>query len=612
MLASDSSEVMHETVVSPKTTVTMSSSRSIAWDTAFEKGLFSDITVSALSKTFRLHKVVLQQSPYFSRLLLGGAEGEAMVVDDYLNLEVAGDPRITKESLEIALWDLYTCSSEHRKARINPSNILYVLATACFFELTDLIEYCNEEALASLSRQTILHYTIDLDKIRPPQDLSKSRNEQEYFRLLKIYHSSIQSAVLSYLCQLINVTLSEASSGVDRSSGRLEGGQVDTLFEDMPVRWLKRVIECDALCIVDEFERYELLKCIALERRRASRKKRPADNGQMDGSKSGVSRLFGSYMAFGGMVGAKKAKLSDGSSDNSSPSRDASSSAKDIYSTPQKATLESRVNGPGLINLYGIHDSARSEAEEQEDSVIMSIFQNSIIYTYMTFAQLEKVKADRIVPDSSVLQSFWMQAELTSRFASPNPASRQPAILPTLRPFRFAAHFKDVRAFFNLDSPNAAAAPRKMMVSESIKCAGVDYRVLLGLSDDENHSATSSSSTLEQLGKPPSGKARDAEDKSTDDDISMRRLTLKAHLQRNRNSGANAGSAASTAVSYSIYVFDVASFSEGGDRWKQFHKPLTACDFDGNGFVKGFPLPPAVKDKRSNLWLIVNINLVKE
>jgi hypothetical protein len=522
------------------------------------------------------------------------------------------------------------------------------MATACFLELTDLLEYCHEEILASLSRHTILQYTIDLDKIRPPTDASRTRKDREYYHLLKVYHAAVQSAVLSYLCQLVNVGLSTASSMSNENSGKRH---LDPLFEELPVRWLKRVIECDALCIADEYERYELLKCIAIERRKTFRKRKASLDGtqvrylsnlgnsanspsvQNDGSKSGVSRLFGSYMPFGGMVGAKKAKTSDDSGS------DTSMTSRELYertstpNTPMSPSMESRAAGPGLVNLYGVHDSARSEAEEQEDAVIMSIFQNSIIYTYMTFAQLERVKSDRIVPESSVMQSFWMQAELTSRFSSPNPSGKQPA-LPSLKPFRFAARFRNVRSFFRLDGPEAGSnSSRRMMVSDPVKCAGVDYRVLLGLSDDEAAlpAFNSSSDALGNITSSTSSSTTAISSSSSSQhtvnagnipvESSKKKLVLKAHLQRNRTQGpqgsnSSSNSMASTVVSYSIYMFDISAFAAGGDRWKQFHKPLTACDFDGNGFVKGFPLPPPSPPKsgegEGDIWLIVNICLVRE
>lgn len=244
----------------------------------------------------------------------------------------------------------------------------------------------------------------------------------------------------------------------------------------------------------------------------------------------------------------------------------------------------------------------------------------------MTFSQLEIVRSDRIVNDSIVLQSFWMQTELSNKLnrqrchhvsstgIPPNLSSFQfKDGKKQLPPFRFAAKFKNVRHFFTSlnrfnsngielglgedgASPDNDNSEMIMMISEACKCAGVDYRVLLGLE------------TVEPTQKSIPGGSLNGSD-------SEKEFVLKAHLQRHRVStsadgvtgSGSGGRGEGGGISYTIYVFDVNDFDyQGNERWKEFHKPLTACDFECQGHVKGFPLP---RDDDGDIWLIVKIEL---
>ncbi|KAJ3014336.1 hypothetical protein HKX48_005212 [Thoreauomyces humboldtii] len=280
--------------------------------------------------------------------------------------------------------------------------------------------------------------------------------------------------------------------------------------------------------------------------------------------------------------------------------------------TPTRKAYRIAQSGPGASSSivhthFGPGKLPPSANASPEDTVMAGIFQTAVVYTYMTFPQLEVVKKDGIVPDAVVLESFWMQAELM------NGGAGLPAGGRGFGKFRFAVRFRDVAEYFQTcasggktqirevvdvetaggpsGSGSTAAKKKKIMISESIVCAGLQYRVLLSLAEEEegDELASPSPSTDGRGSRPPRS-----------------RPLLRALLQRNRlgepkRSRGNVGAAAAAAavvnpsISYRICVFnpdDFASEARNED-WKRFVEPVTKCDFDGNGFVRGFREPTA-------------------
>lgn len=101
----------------------------------FKEERNSDITVHALGKVWRLHKVYLSQSPYFASMF-NGSWREAD--EDYVHIEII-DPKITIESLYSVFGSLYM-----DEVSLEPREIVSILATATLFQLDSLIDRCAE------------------------------------------------------------------------------------------------------------------------------------------------------------------------------------------------------------------------------------------------------------------------------------------------------------------------------------------------------------------------------------------------------------------------------------------------------------------------------------
>ncbi|CAG9770666.1 unnamed protein product [Ceutorhynchus assimilis] len=119
------------------------------YQTLFIDGKNSDITVCALGKEHRLHRIYLCQSPYFASMF-GGSWLES--TEEYIKIDII-DPSITLKSLQVVFGSLYSTEIE-----FNPLEIVSVLATATMFQLDGLIEKCTEIMMETINIKTALGY----------------------------------------------------------------------------------------------------------------------------------------------------------------------------------------------------------------------------------------------------------------------------------------------------------------------------------------------------------------------------------------------------------------------------------------------------------------------
>ncbi|KAH9300381.1 hypothetical protein KI387_011964, partial [Taxus chinensis] len=115
----------------------------------FHSHIFSDITISFLSKDYPLHKIVLSQSSYFLSLLSGpwkehGKSKIQLLIDD---------SNVTALGLEIALAYLYGVTPV-----LNEQNVVSVLAAGCFLCLDNLCDMSVRFIVSDLRVETFLTY----------------------------------------------------------------------------------------------------------------------------------------------------------------------------------------------------------------------------------------------------------------------------------------------------------------------------------------------------------------------------------------------------------------------------------------------------------------------
>jgi hypothetical protein len=316
----------------------------------FDDDSFSDFVVYVRNQTFRLHKVILSQSPFLKQHL----NQDSVVLDC--------DP----VGIKLCLLDLYHTS----RSNIRNENIFQVLDAACFLELHELSYFCYDFILTKLTK---------LETIQ----LFCSQIHQGNNNITEKYATRLNQALLGTLLYCCSVCSSEVVEEMSEIDSVCPDTPLCLFLANLPLIWIEKVMKSDMLCIPCEFDRYVLMKQILWLRQsrpvEAVTVELPAQ--KKDNVVTGVAKKV--YSLFDGLIPrAKKRKLEE--------------SDEETVSSPvcAKRAIKPLPNRPTL------------------PQTISNIYESGIIYTYMTFPQLGIVKKDEIVPLHLALESYWLQAEL--------------------------------------------------------------------------------------------------------------------------------------------------------------------------------------------------------
>ncbi|XP_020753653.2 germ cell-less protein-like 1 [Odocoileus virginianus] len=121
-----------------------------AYQTLFLNGEASDIKIRALGKVWCLHKMFLRQSNYFVTMFRDSWEE---CPEDIIDLEI-NDQNINVDSLDFVLGWLY----RNEYVFIEPLQVLGVLATACLFQVEDLIQQCDTTMEETINVKTVCSF----------------------------------------------------------------------------------------------------------------------------------------------------------------------------------------------------------------------------------------------------------------------------------------------------------------------------------------------------------------------------------------------------------------------------------------------------------------------
>lgn len=131
----------------------------------FLQGLSSDVTIKCFGQEYKLHKLILNRSPYFAALVddawasneltlgEGGSGGRIMKAEQKVHEITFGeDDNITKEALEIVLARLYG----HEDPALEKEHMNQLLAVATYLDLPDMIEACADNIIKAIGKDTIV------------------------------------------------------------------------------------------------------------------------------------------------------------------------------------------------------------------------------------------------------------------------------------------------------------------------------------------------------------------------------------------------------------------------------------------------------------------------
>jgi BTB/POZ domain-containing protein 13 len=141
-------EEIERLLSTPKKKILRTTSQYI-FDNLFQDGKDSDVTLTAIGTSWKLHKLYLCQSAYFASMFSGrwtdgSKETVSIVVEDH---------NITINSLHITLGSFY-----RDDVTIEPSDVVSVLAAASLFQLDGLISQCIVIMEETINIQTVVKY----------------------------------------------------------------------------------------------------------------------------------------------------------------------------------------------------------------------------------------------------------------------------------------------------------------------------------------------------------------------------------------------------------------------------------------------------------------------
>ncbi|KAI8147117.1 hypothetical protein BJV82DRAFT_597845 [Fennellomyces sp. T-0311] len=305
-------------------------------------GIGSDIAVHvpAWGKVYQLHRLILDQNPYFSLLLQGGFQESS---SDSVTLHFENNPFITDDSFYFVLTQLY---GKLYDPDINPDNVREILATCSFFQLEHMAELCVQFILQSLDDENVIRYLQFADENM-------------------VYGSDrILNAVFTYLCR-------EAYSlPLERVA-------------ELPVHWLKKIVESDALWVPSEYDRYKFVTSILDMRHTMFENQDDEDSQQV---------------------------ISD----------EKDSFVEDIEVVPSPDDLKRSNFEAALPNED--HQLNEDHHLSEELQAYETIISRSIHYVHMTFEQLDAIRSDInpftgqvLVPDRLLKDALWQQIKLRSK-----------------------------------------------------------------------------------------------------------------------------------------------------------------------------------------------------
>ncbi|GLJ29715.1 hypothetical protein SUGI_0586130 [Cryptomeria japonica] len=333
----------------------------------FQSHIFSDITISFLSKDYPLHKIVLSQSSYFLSLLAGPwkEHGKAKI-----QLQI-DDSNVTAQGLEIALAYLYGVTPV-----LNEQNVVAVLAAGCFLCLDNLCDMSVHFIVGDLRVETFLTY----------QTLSERHCYGKHVE-------TVRAACWSFLC-------SHAAR------------ELLHVLPKLSLQVLCRLLKSDEIWVPNELERHKLAKQVLIDWKIARVKvaNTPTDSAASKRHKLKFTSAHKSIRSRSLRCNKLNSKISRGTKRKGSPV------CSNEISSPQEKEVDSETDLQKLKRLWEENAADPSYGSQDDFDMCIDLFTgNGIIYAHMEVDELFSVKKeleDANLPSDAINDSIWQNALL--------------------------------------------------------------------------------------------------------------------------------------------------------------------------------------------------------
>ncbi|KAJ3026739.1 UNVERIFIED_CONTAM: hypothetical protein HDU68_005165 [Siphonaria sp. JEL0065] len=317
------------------------------YSNGYINGMFSDISVHVLGKTYNLHRIVLINNKYFALRMLELQGDVKPNKDGKYDLTIdMQDSNVTHEALQVVFARLYGYFED----RVKTESLKSLLATAHYFHDSDLCDMCADFIKTiKFSPQNALDY-INYSSTFDYGDTS----------VLFLRH------VLIYLCR-------EAT--VDKNLQ-------EVTFPQLEFSWLARIVQSDTFYILSEFERFEFIRNVLT---------RKFETEKFGGMKGLIHEMTSHVLALG------RLPVSQGKPGLVTPPQEPVSQ-NDVFISAAEQAASTNVVFLGKLATVSSPSLPPTEINPDHVDAAINLLSKGLLYAHIPLAQYDKIRTEGVVP----------------------------------------------------------------------------------------------------------------------------------------------------------------------------------------------------------------------
>ncbi|KAI9329196.1 hypothetical protein BDR26DRAFT_872855 [Obelidium mucronatum] len=310
-------------------------------------GMFSDITVHVLGKTYNLHRLALINNKYFAIRMLEFHGDSLTNKSGKFDLSIdMQDPNVTHEALQVVFARLYGYFED----RVTTENLKSLLATAYYFHDSDLCDMCAD--------------FIKTIKFTPTNALEyitySSTFDYGETSLLFLRH------VLIYLCR---------EAAVDKNLQ-------ETTFPQLEFSWLARIVQSDTFYILSEYDRFEFIRTVL---------QRKFETDKFGGMKGLIQDMTSHVLALGRLPVSQGKGLV-------TPPPEPNQQQQDVFISAAEQAASTNVVFLGKLAQVSSPSLPPAEINPDHVDAAINLLSKGLLYAHIPLAQYDKIRNEGVVP----------------------------------------------------------------------------------------------------------------------------------------------------------------------------------------------------------------------